>query len=63
MLTSSPPVDEVGIDAIDSAPPNVLLLDVREPEEFAYAHIPGSVNLPQADLATRRTRSRAIVRS
>jgi rhodanese-related sulfurtransferase len=26
---------------------------VREPEEFAEAHIPGSINLPQADLATR----------
>ena len=53
MLTSSPSVDEVGIDAIDSAPPNALLIDVREPEEFALGHIPGAVNLPQADLATR----------
>jgi rhodanese-related sulfurtransferase len=53
MLTSSLPVDVVGIDAIDSAPPNVLLLDVREPEEFARGHVPNAVNLPQADLATR----------
>ena len=30
-----------------------LLLDVREPEEFARGHVPGAVNLPQADLATR----------
>jgi glyoxylase-like metal-dependent hydrolase (beta-lactamase superfamily II)/rhodanese-related sulfurtransferase len=53
MLTSSLPVDVVGIDAIDSAPPNVLLLDVREPEEFARGHVPNAVNFPQADLATR----------
>jgi hydroxyacylglutathione hydrolase len=53
MLTSTPAVDEVGLDAIDSAPPNAVLLDVREPEEFARAHVPGAVNVPQADLATR----------
>jgi len=53
MLTSSPAVDEVGIEAIDSAPPNAVLLDVREPEEFARGHVPGALNLPQADLATR----------
>jgi hydroxyacylglutathione hydrolase len=53
MLTSSPPIDDVGIDAIDSAPPNALVLDVREPEEFVRGHIPGAVNIPQCDLATR----------
>jgi len=53
MLTTSPAVDEVGLDAIDSAPPNAVLLDVREPEEFAREHVPGAVNVPQADLATR----------
>jgi glyoxylase-like metal-dependent hydrolase (beta-lactamase superfamily II)/rhodanese-related sulfurtransferase len=53
MLTSSPAVDEIGIDGIDSASPNAVLLDVREPEEFARGHVPGAVNLPQCDLATR----------
>ena len=53
MLTSSPAVDEIGIEGIDGAPPNAMLLDVREPEEFAYGHVPGAINLPQADLATR----------
>ena len=53
MLTSTPSVDEVGLDAIDSAPPNAILLDVREPEEFAREHVSGAVNVPQADLATR----------
>jgi rhodanese-related sulfurtransferase len=30
-----------------------VLLDVREPEEFAREHVPGAVNVPQAELATR----------
>jgi glyoxylase-like metal-dependent hydrolase (beta-lactamase superfamily II)/rhodanese-related sulfurtransferase len=53
MLTSSPDVDEVGIEAIDTAPPNAVLLDVREPEEFARGHVRGALNLPQSDIATR----------
>ena len=53
MLTSSPPVDEVGIDAIDSAPPNAVLIDVREPEEFVRGHVADAINLPQAELASR----------
>jgi glyoxylase-like metal-dependent hydrolase (beta-lactamase superfamily II)/rhodanese-related sulfurtransferase len=53
MLTSSLPVDEVGIDAIDAAPPQAMVLDVREPEEFARGHVPGAVNVPQSDLAMR----------
>lgn len=28
----------------------VLVLDVRTPDEFAYSHLPGSVNLPLNDL-------------
>ena len=53
MLTTSARVDEVGIDAIDAAPPNALLLDVREPEEFARGHVAHAVNIPQAELASR----------
>jgi rhodanese-related sulfurtransferase len=30
-----------------------VLLDVREPHEFASGHVPGARSLPQADLATR----------
>jgi rhodanese-related sulfurtransferase len=52
MLTSSPPVDEVGVDAIEAAP-NAVLLDVREPEEFTRGHVGRAVNIPQAELATR----------
>jgi hydroxyacylglutathione hydrolase len=30
-----------------------LVLDVREPWEYAGGHVPGAVSIPQADLATR----------
>lgn len=53
MLTSLPPVDEVTIEALDRAPAGATILDVREPEEYAYGHVPGAVSLPQAELATR----------
>ncbi len=51
MLTTAPAVPEVDLTVENSAA--ALLIDVREPEEYAHGHIPGAVNLPQADLATR----------
>lgn len=53
MLTSLPPVEEAGIEALDGLPPDSVVLDVREPEEYRYGHVPGAVSLPQAELATR----------
>jgi hydroxyacylglutathione hydrolase len=53
MLTSLPPVEEAGIEALDGLRADAVLLDVREPEEYAYGHVPGAVSLPQAELATR----------
>jgi glyoxylase-like metal-dependent hydrolase (beta-lactamase superfamily II)/rhodanese-related sulfurtransferase len=53
MLTTSPPVREVGVQDLESRPLEASLLDVREPEEYAHGHVPGAVNLAQADLATR----------
>jgi len=53
MLTTSPAVREVGVEELESRPPEAGVLDVREPEEYAHGHVPGAVNLPQADLATR----------
>jgi glyoxylase-like metal-dependent hydrolase (beta-lactamase superfamily II)/rhodanese-related sulfurtransferase len=53
MLTTSPAVPEVGVEELQSRSQDAGLLDVREPEEYAHGHVPGAVNLPQADLATR----------
>jgi glyoxylase-like metal-dependent hydrolase (beta-lactamase superfamily II)/rhodanese-related sulfurtransferase len=53
MLTSSPPVREVTLDELRTRPAAGVVVDVREPEEFAAGHVPGAINLPQADLATR----------
>src|SRR5438034_4515160 len=30
-----------------------VVLDVREPAEYAHGHVPNSVNVPQAELASR----------
>ena len=53
MLTSLPHVPEIGIEDLSPDDADALLLDVREPAEFAAGHVPGAVNIPQADLATR----------
>jgi glyoxylase-like metal-dependent hydrolase (beta-lactamase superfamily II)/rhodanese-related sulfurtransferase len=63
MLTAAHTVDEVTVDEVvadevadearGSGAVREVLLDVREPEEFARGHALGAVNLPQADLATR----------
>jgi rhodanese-related sulfurtransferase len=53
MLTTSPAVRDVNLDELRARPSDAAVVDVREPEEFASGHVPGAVNLPQADLATR----------
>jgi hydroxyacylglutathione hydrolase len=53
MLTTSTSVPEMTVDEAEARGPDVVVLDVREPAEYAHGHIPESVNLPQADLATR----------
>jgi hydroxyacylglutathione hydrolase len=53
MLTGMPDMPMVEIGEVALRPSNTLLLDVREPEEYAHGHIPGAVNLPQAEMATR----------
>jgi glyoxylase-like metal-dependent hydrolase (beta-lactamase superfamily II)/rhodanese-related sulfurtransferase len=53
MLTSAAPIREIDIDALEARPPDAVVLDVREPEEYAHGHVPGAVSLPQADLASR----------
>ena len=41
------------VNAMLKAGSTVLLLDVREPEEHAFCHLPGSVLVPLGDLPTR----------
>jgi glyoxylase-like metal-dependent hydrolase (beta-lactamase superfamily II)/rhodanese-related sulfurtransferase len=53
MLTQTPPVDEVDLAALEARDPAAVVLDVREPEEYDHGHVPGAINLPQADLAGR----------
>ena len=53
MLTSSPQVREVNPEELRGRSSDAAVVDVREPEEFINGHVPGAVNLPQADLATK----------
>lgn len=53
MLTTAPVVREIEIDALESRSPDVVVLDVREPEEYAHGYVGGAISLPQADLASR----------
>jgi len=53
MLTTNPEVDEVSLDVLEQRPEDAVVVDVREPDEYAHGHVPGAVNIPQAELATR----------
>lgn len=53
MLTTAPHVDEIDVDTLEVRLRDAVLLDVREPEEYAHGHVPGATNFPQADIATR----------
>jgi hydroxyacylglutathione hydrolase len=53
MLTTNPEVREVSLEACEQRAPDVVLVDVREHDEYAHGHVPGAVNIPQADLALR----------
>jgi rhodanese-related sulfurtransferase len=53
MLTSTASVPEIEVEALEAHCLDALVLDVREPAEYDHGHVPGSINLPQADLASR----------
>ncbi|MGO8947306.1 MAG: MBL fold metallo-hydrolase [Ktedonobacterales bacterium] len=53
MLRGAEPVTEMPVTDLPALDARSLLVDVREPEEYAGGHIPGAINLPQAELATR----------
>jgi rhodanese-related sulfurtransferase len=46
-------VREVNPEELRGRSSDAAVVDVREPEEFINGHVPGAVNLPQADLATK----------
>lgn len=54
MLTTNPQVEEVSLETLEHRAPAVFVLDVREPDEYAHGHVPGAVNVPQAELAIRK---------
>ncbi len=53
MLATNPAVAEISLEELESRDPGAIVLDVREPVEYAAGHVLGAVNLPQADLADR----------
>jgi glyoxylase-like metal-dependent hydrolase (beta-lactamase superfamily II)/rhodanese-related sulfurtransferase len=53
MLTEAPPIERVHVTGVPGLDAATLLLDVREPEEYAHGHVPGAVSIPQAELASR----------
>ncbi len=53
MLISTPDIPIVEIADVARRTAATVLLDVREPEEYAHGHAPGALNLPQAELALR----------
>ncbi len=53
MLTSAAAVPELTVEQFAARAETAFIVDVREPSEFLAAHVPGAVNIPQADLATR----------
>jgi hydroxyacylglutathione hydrolase len=53
MLTSDPVVQEIDVDTLECRSAETMVVDVREPEEYEHGHVPGAINLPQADLASQ----------
>lgn len=51
MLTSLPDVPVISCTELSAR--TGLLVDVREPAEYSTGHVPGAINIPQADLADR----------
>ena len=53
MLTSNPVIQEIDVNTLELRSAELLVLDVREPEEYAQGHVSEALNLPQAELASR----------
>jgi len=52
-LASRPAVSPAAVAEISAQSKPPLLLDVRSPKEFAEGHVPGAVNIPHDQLASR----------
>ena len=53
MPTTAAEVEAVEVASLDARPPEAIVVDVREPAEYAEGHVPGAINIPQASLASR----------
>lgn len=53
MPVTSLEVEQIDIVALAARKDRVILVDVREPAEYASGHVPGAINLPQAEIATK----------
>jgi hydroxyacylglutathione hydrolase len=53
MLTQLQEIPDISLSEVESLPAQSLIIDVREPEEFAAGHVPGAINLPQSEIASR----------
>jgi glyoxylase-like metal-dependent hydrolase (beta-lactamase superfamily II)/rhodanese-related sulfurtransferase len=53
MLTTTQTVPGIAAAALEARSAEAVLVDVREPDEYVAGHVPGAVNVPQADLASR----------
>lgn len=52
--SDSPAVKEISQEEFLSSPPaDALILDVRTEAEFGSGHVPGAVNIPHGELASR----------
>jgi len=48
-------VPTISIDSVpDPVPEELVVLDVREPHEWAEGHIPGAIHMPLGELMDRR---------
>ena len=43
-------ITEITVEELAGRPSPAVLIDVREPDEFAEGHIPGAVNIPRGKL-------------
>jgi rhodanese-related sulfurtransferase len=50
---ATPLIDADQLLALKKTGSDPLLLDVRKPEEFAAGHVPGAINIPHDQLASR----------